>query len=53
MTSGKRRSCFRYAYAVYQVEYSRSLIFESGRAMERLFDAVVDRTRVLHGVNHE
>jgi hypothetical protein len=41
----QRRSYFRYAYAVYQVEYSRNLIFASGRTMERLFDTVVDRTR--------
>jgi hypothetical protein len=41
----QRRSYFRYSYAVYQLEYSRNLIFDSGRAMERLFDTVVDRTR--------
>jgi hypothetical protein len=42
-----RRSGFGYgnAYSVYQVEYSRNLIFESGRVMERAFDIVVDRTR--------
>jgi hypothetical protein len=43
----QRRSGFGYgyAYSVYQVEYSRNLIFESGRVMERAFDIVVDRTR--------
>jgi hypothetical protein len=39
------RSGFGYAYSVYQVEYSRNLIFESGRVMERAFDTIVDRTR--------
>jgi hypothetical protein len=41
----QRRSSFGYAYSVYQVEYSRNLIFESGRVMERAFDTIVDRTR--------
>ena len=39
------RSGFGYAYSVYQVEYSRNLIFASGAVMERAFDAIVDRTR--------
>jgi hypothetical protein len=41
----QRRSGFGYAYSIYQVEYSRNLIFESGRVMERAFDTIVDRTR--------
>jgi hypothetical protein len=41
----QQASYFRYAYSVYQVEYSRNLIFGSGKTMERLFDTVVDRTR--------
>jgi hypothetical protein len=41
----QQRSGFGYAYSVYQVEYSRNLIFGSGARMERLFDTVVDRTR--------
>ena len=41
----QRRSGFGYAYSVYQVEYSRNLIFASGAVMERAFDTVVDRTR--------
>ena len=41
----QQRSGFGYAYSIYQLEYSRNLIFESGRVMERAFDAVVDRTR--------
>jgi len=39
------RSGFRYAYSVYQVEYSRNLVFRVGGQMERVFDTVVDRTR--------
>jgi len=38
-------SAFRYSYSVYQVEYSRNLLFEVGGQMERVFDTVVDRTR--------
>jgi hypothetical protein len=41
----QRRSGFGYAYSIYQVEYSRNLIFESGAVMERAFETVVDRTR--------
>ncbi|MGB7982725.1 MAG: hypothetical protein WCF36_18240 [Candidatus Nanopelagicales bacterium] len=41
----QRRSGFGYAYSIYQVEYSRNLIFASGAVMEHAFDAVVDRTR--------
>ena len=39
------RTGFRYAYSVYQVEYSRNLLFASGAVMDRVFDAVIDRTR--------
>ena len=39
------RSGFRYAYSVYQVEYSRNLLFADGKRMQKLFDTVVDRTR--------
>ena len=38
-------SGFSYSYSVYQVEYSRNLLFCSGAEMEAVFDAVVDRTR--------
>ena len=39
------RSGFRYAYSVYQVEYSRNPLFADGKRMQKLFDTVVDRTR--------
>ena len=35
----------RYDYSVYQVEYSRNLLFEDGAVMDQVFDRVVDRTR--------
>ena len=38
---------FRYSYSVYQMEYSRNLLFRNGRQMERVFDGVIDRTRGL------
>ena len=39
------RSGFRYAYSIYQAEYSRNLLFRSGGQMEDLFDRMLDRTR--------
>ncbi len=39
------RSGFRYQYSVYQAEYSRNLLFKVGGQMDRVFNAVVDRTR--------
>src|SRR4029453_4495498 len=39
------RSGFSYDYSVYQVEYSRNLLFASGAVMDRVFTAVGDRTR--------
>lgn len=44
-TDEQRRSGFGYAYSIYQVEYSRNLLFRSGAQMQQLFDQVVDRTR--------
>jgi len=41
----QQHSYFGYAYSVYQVEYSRNLIFDSGKTMERLFDTILDRIR--------
>src|SRR5579859_759999 len=39
------RTGFRYAYSVYQVEYSRNLLFHMGGQMEEVFERMVDRTR--------
>ena len=41
----QQQSGFRYDYSVYQVEYSRNLLFGSGAQMDRLFTTLVDRTR--------
>ena len=41
----QQASGFRYAYSVYQAEYSRNLIFASGARMDRVFGTVADRTR--------
>lgn len=41
----QQASRFRYDYSIYQIEYSRNLLFKSGQRMERLFDTIVDRTR--------
>jgi hypothetical protein len=43
--AGQQASGFRYAYSVYQAEYSRNLIFGSGARMDRVFGTVADRTR--------
>jgi hypothetical protein len=59
--SDQERSRFVYDYSIYQVEYSRNLLFVSGATMDRVFDAIVDRTRArldvpklrtLFGVKH-
>jgi hypothetical protein len=41
----QERTGFRYAYSLYQVEYSRNLLFERGAHMEQVFQRMVDRTR--------
>lgn len=37
----------RYQWSVYQMEFSRNLLFASGGCMEALFQSVIDRTRSL------
>jgi hypothetical protein len=41
----QERTQFRYDYSVYQVEYSRNLLFEIGGQMEQVFERMVDHTR--------
>jgi hypothetical protein len=36
---------FHYAYSVYQVEYSRNLLFQRGSQLEQVFQRLIDRTR--------
>lgn len=47
----QKKSGFRYAYSVYQVEYSRNLLFHNGHHMEQVFDGVIDRTRSLMNID--
>jgi hypothetical protein len=35
---------FRWQYSVYQLEYSRNLLFQAGSQMEEVFQKLVDRT---------
>ena len=41
----QKRSTFQYQYSVFQMEYSRNLWFRSGRQMDEIFQALIDRTR--------
>ena len=41
----QKRSGFHYSYSVYQVEYSRNLLFTRGGQMEQLFSGIIDRIR--------
>ena len=41
----QQRSGFRYEYSVYQMEYSRNLLFQAGNTMNELFQAWIDRNR--------
>lgn len=44
-SSEQQASGFRYTYSVYQVEYSRNLLFCSGATMDEVFSRLIDRTR--------
>lgn len=44
-TEEQEKTAFRYAYSVYQAEYSRNLLFQSGQQMEQLFEGIIERTR--------
>jgi len=48
----QQRSGFRYDYSVYQVEYSRNLLFRVGGQMEQVFQGLIDRTRAHLQVPH-
>jgi len=41
----QQSSGFQYQYSNYQIEYSRNLLFELGGQMERVFQALIDRSR--------
>ena len=41
----QERTGFRYHYSLFQAEYSRNLLFTSGRRMDRVLGALIDRVR--------
>jgi hypothetical protein len=41
----QQKSGFGYSYSVYQVEYSRNLLFTRGRVLDEVFERTIDRTR--------
>jgi len=41
----QQRTTFHYQYSVFQIEYSRNLLFQSGRQMDEIFQTLIDRTR--------
>ena len=41
----QQKSGFGYSYSIYQVEYSRNLLFTRGRILDQVFQGVIDRTR--------
>jgi hypothetical protein len=36
---------WQYAFSIYQVEYSRNLVFQGGRDLETVFQGLIDRAR--------
>lgn len=43
----QQRSDFLYTYSTYQLEYSRNLLFKSGRKLDQVYQGLIDRTRNL------
>jgi hypothetical protein len=41
----QKRGAFHYQYSVYQMEYSRNLLFCCGGQMDQVFQALIDRSR--------
>jgi hypothetical protein len=41
----QKRTAFRYALSLFQLEYSRNFLFERGRDLEQMFQGLIDRTR--------
>jgi DNA-binding transcriptional ArsR family regulator len=41
----QRKTSCQYAFSIYQVEYSRNLLFRRGRDLETAFQGLIDRTR--------
>jgi len=49
----QKKSTFQYQYSVFQAEYSRNLLFRSGRQMDEIFQALIDRTRAPESGPHQ
>jgi hypothetical protein len=41
----QKRTGFRYALSIYQMEYSRNFLFKNGRSLDQIFEGLIDRTR--------
>lgn len=41
----QQQSRFRYQYSIYQVEYSRNLLFQRGRFLDQAYQGIIDLTR--------
>lgn len=41
----QKRTAFRYAISLFQMEYSRNFLFERGRDLEQMLQGLIDRTR--------
>jgi hypothetical protein len=41
----QKRTGFRYAVSIYQMEYSRNFLFACGGVLEQIFQGLIDRTR--------
>jgi hypothetical protein len=44
-SADQKRTGFRYALSLFQMEYSQNFLFERGREMEQIFQGLIDRTR--------
>jgi hypothetical protein len=47
----QQKTGFRYAYSVYQAEYSRNFLFKRGRVLDQVFHGIIDRTRAPLQIN--
>jgi hypothetical protein len=51
-TDDQDRTDFRYQYSVYQIEYSRNLLFRTGHQRDQVFQGLIDRTRSRLDIPH-
>ena len=51
-TDDQERTDFHYQYSVYQLEYSRNLLFRSGHQLDQVFQGLIDRTRSRLDIPH-